>query len=253
MSTVRVKTDLRCGACVRSIGPLLDAEPGVERWQADVSTPDKVLTVEGDGVTAGRVGEILGTKGYRVLGELATEAPARPVATPDAGQTKASYYPLVLILLYLLGAVGLAEAASGGFDGMRAMARFMAGFFLVFSFFKLLNLRAFADAYATYDVVAARWRAWGYAYPFIELTLGAAYLTGFWPVTTNVVTLVVMGVGTVGVVKSLLARRKIRCACLGTVFNLPMSYVTLVEDLLMVVMAAVMLAAMAGTPAVAGH
>jgi hypothetical protein len=237
---------------VRSIGPLLDAEPGVERWQADVSTPDKVLTVEGDGVTAGRVGEVLGQKGYRVLGELPHEAPARPVA-PEASQPKTSYYPLVLILLYLLGAVGLAEAASGGFDGMRAMARFMAGFFLVFSFFKLLNLSAFADAYAGYDVVAARWRAWGFVYPFVELALGAAYLTGFRPAVTNVVTLVVMGVGTVGVVRSLLARRKIRCACLGTVFNLPMSYVTLVEDLLMVAMAAVMLATMAGTPPVVGN
>ena len=69
------------------------------------------------------------------------------------------------------------------------MSRFMAGFFLVFSFFKLLNLRAFADAYAGYDVVAARWRVWGYDYPFVELALGAAYLTGFWPVATNVVTL----------------------------------------------------------------
>ncbi len=252
MNTVRVKTDLRCGACVRSIGPLLDAEPGVARWEADVSTPDKVLTVEGNGVTAGRVGEVLGEKGYRVLGELPHETPARPAA-PDANQPKASYYPLVLILLYLLGAVGLAEAASGGVDGMRAMGRFMAGFFLVFSFFKLLNLSAFADAFAGYDVVAARWRAWGYAYPFVELALGAAYLTGFRPVVTNVVTLLVMGVGTVGVVKSLVARRKIRCACLGTVFNLPMSYVTLVEDLLMVAMAALMLATMAGTPPVVGH
>jgi hypothetical protein len=251
VNTVRVKTDLRCGACVRSIGPLLDAEPGVRRWDADVSIPDKVLTIEEDGVTADRVGEVLGRKGYRVLGELPHEAPTRPAA-PEASQTT-SYYPLVLILLYLLGAVGLAEAASGGFDAMRAMARFMAGFFLVFSFFKLLNLRAFADAYAGYDVVAARWRAWGFVYPFIELALGAAYLTGFRPVATNVVTLLVMGVGTVGVVKSLLARRKIRCACLGTVFNLPMSYVTLVEDLLMVAMAAVMLAAMAGTPTVVGH
>jgi len=53
----------------------------------------------------------------------------------------------------------------------------------------------------------------------------------------------VMGVSTVGVVQSLLARRKIRCACLGTVFNLPMSSVTLTEDLLMVGMAAAMLVA----------
>ncbi|VTS10483.1 Uncharacterized protein OS=Fibrella aestuarina BUZ 2 GN=FAES_2978 PE=4 SV=1 [Gemmata obscuriglobus UQM 2246] len=124
---------------------------------------------------------------------------------------------------------------------MRAMGRFMAGFFLVFSFFKLLNLRAFADAYAGYDVVAAKWYGYGYVYPFIELGLGVAYLGHFAPLATNVVTLVVMGVSTVGVVKALAARRKIRCACLGTVFNLPMSAVTLVEDVLMVGMAVAML------------
>ena len=124
---------------------------------------------------------------------------------------------------------------------MRAMGHFMAGFFLVFSFFKLLDLRAFADAYSTYDIVAAKWPVYGFVYPFIELALGAAYLGHFAPIATNAVTLAVMGVSSVGVVKALLAKRKIRCACLGTVFNLPMSVVTLVEDGLMLAMAAVML------------
>lgn len=243
MTTLKLKTNLRCGACVESIRPLLDAAPGVARWSADVTSPEKVLTVEGDGVSPGRVDELLRQKGYRVLEELPTAPP--PGLPPDAGPRQ-SYFPLLLILGYILGVTGLVEAASGGFDGMRAMNHFMAGFFLVFSFFKLLNLAAFADAYAGYDIVAARWRPYGFAYPFIELALGAAYLTGFQPLATNAVTLVVMGVGTVGVVKSLLARRKIRCACLGAVFNLPMSYVTLTEDLLMVAMAAVMMVATVG-------
>jgi len=240
MTTLKVKTTLRCGACVESIQPLLDAEPGVTRWAADVSTPDKVLTVEGDGVSAARVGELLRRKGYAVVGEVAADTP--PAVPAGPAEPKTSYYPLVLILLYILGVTALVEAVSGAFDWMRAMSHFMAGFFLAFSFFKLLNPTAFADAYAGYDIVAARWRAYGFAYPFIELALGAAYLTGFQPLVTNAVTLVVMGVGTVGVVRTLLARRKIRCACLGTVFNLPMSYVTLVEDVLMAGMAAVMLA-----------
>ena len=50
-----------------------------------------------------------------------------------------------------------------------------------------------------------------------------------------------MSIGTVGVVRTLLARRKIRCACLGAVFNLPMSYVTLAEDDLVAAMAEVTL------------
>lgn len=241
MTTLKVKTNLRCGACVQSIRPLLDAEPGVKHWSADVSVPDKVLTVEGDGVSVATVDGLLRQKGYQVLGEVPVEAPPRSPA-PGPAEPKTSYYPLVLILLYLLGAVGLAEVAAGGFDGMRAMTHFMAGFFLVFSFFKLLDVPAFAASYSSYDIVARRWHGYGYVYPFIELGLGAAYLADFRPVLTNIATLVVMGVSTVGVVQTLMARRKIRCACLGTVFNLPMSYVTLVEDLLMIGMAGVMLA-----------
>lgn len=242
MPTLRLKTDLRCAACVAGITPLLDAAPGVASWSADVADPDKPLTVTGS-ATAADVDALLRQKGYRVLGELPVAAPDPPVGTGEPPQT---YYPLVLILLYLLGATALAEVAAGHWDWMRAMRHFMAGFFLVFSFFKLLNLTAFADAYAGYDVAAARWRPWGFVYPFVELGLGAAYLANVWPTAVNWVTLVVMGVSTVGVVNTLLKRRAIRCACLGTVFNLPMSYVTLTEDLLMVGMAAVMLALGAG-------
>ncbi len=127
---------------------------------------------------------MLGEKGYEVVGVV----PVSAAALAD-GQTKTTYYPLVLILFYLLGAVMLAEAAAGGFDGTRAMRHFMAGFFLVFSFFKLLDVSAFASAYSNYDVVARRWFAYGYVYPFIELALGAAYLADFKPLTTNVATL----------------------------------------------------------------
>ena len=120
----------------------------------------------------------------------------------------------------------------------------MAGFFLVFSFFKLLDVSNFAMSYSSYDIVARRWLSYGYVYPFLELGFGAAYLADFQPWATNVATLVVMGISTVGVAQSLLAHRKIRCACLGAVFNLPMSAVTLIEDLLMIGMAAAMLVLM---------
>lgn len=119
----------------------------------------------------------------------------------------------------------------------------MAGFFLVFSFFKLLNLKGFAESYAMYDIIAKRWSGWGYVYAFIELLLGLAFLSGFNPLLTNAVTLVVMSVSIVGVLQSVLNKRKIKCACLGDVFNLPMSTITIIEDALMIVMSAVMLLA----------
>lgn len=121
------------------------------------------------------------------------------------------------------------------------MEHFMAGFFLIFSLFKLLDLQGFADGYSTYDIVAKQWRPWAYIYAFLELSLGVAYLTGFNPLLTNGVTFVVMSVSIVGVLQSVLNKRKIRCACLGAVFNLPMSTVTIIEDALMIGMSVYML------------
>jgi len=118
----------------------------------------------------------------------------------------------------------------------------MSGFFLVFSFFKMLDLAAFADSYAMYDIVAKKIKAWGYIYAFIELGLGLAYALNWQPQIVNIITLVVMTVSLIGVLQSVLNKRQIRCACLGAVFNLPMSTVTIVEDALMIMMSALMLA-----------
>lgn len=255
MTETKYKTNLNCGRCVAAVTPHLNGEGRIRRWSVDTKSPDKVLTVVGEGVGAETVGRLVAAAGFKVLGEVDpprdltygtgqahTQAVTPTPSSEATAEPRTSYYPIFLLFGFLMLGTGLLEAQAGAFAWPRAMARFMGGFFLTFAFFKLLDVRAFADAYAGYDVIAARWRLYGFVYPFIELLLGAAYLSGFQPTVTNAVTLVVMLVGTVGVVRTLLARRKIRCACLGAVFNLPMSYVTLAEDALMAAMAAVMLA-----------
>ena len=112
----------------------------------------------------------------------------------------------------------------------------MAGFFLVFSFFKLLNLKGFAESYAMYDVLAKKIPVWGYVYAFLELGLGISYLLNFNPIFTNAVTFIVMSISIIGVLQSVLNKKKIQCTCLGAVFNLPMSTVTIIEDALMIIM-----------------
>ena len=92
-----------------------------------------------------------------------------------------------------------------------------------------------------YDIVAAKWKNWGYVYPFVELTLGILYLLNIAPFATNFATVLILGVSSIGVIKSNIDKKKIKCACLGDVFNLPMSTVTIVEDLTMVAMALFML------------
>jgi len=239
MPTQRFTTNLRCEGCVAAIKPVLDTDPAIKSWSAEVLSPEKVITLESDHpLSLATVNILLNKAGYQAKAEV-TQPNTTPTITTSEPPT--SYFPLLLILLYLLGSVAAIEWAQGNFQFERTMRHFMAGFFLVFSFFKLLNLTAFADSYQMYDIVAKRSRLYAFAYPFIELILGLAYVINFQPRLTNAITLVVMGISTIGVLQSILNKKKIRCACLGAVFNLPMSVVTLIEDLLMVAMAAVML------------
>lgn len=156
----------------------------------------------------------------------------------------ATYKPILLIFGYITIISIISTVSSSGFNWLQGMNIFMAGFFLTFSFFKMLNLSAFAESYSMYDIVAKKIKAWGYIYAFIELALGIAYATNFEPIITNIVTLVVMTISIIGVLESVFNKRKIRCACLGAVFNLPMSTVTIIEDALMIAMSGVMLVMM---------
>jgi cation transport ATPase len=152
-----------------------------------------------------------------------------------------TYRPLLLILAYLITGSLLIQVSQHGISSVHwheTMRYFMAGFFLVFSFFKLLDIKAFADAYASYDLLAKRWHGWGLIYPYVELALGLAYLANWHPLLTNWTTLIVMGFSAIGVIQAVLNKRSIRCACLGIIFKLPMSTVTIIEDVGMVAMAA---------------
>lgn len=156
-----------------------------------------------------------------------------------AEQTKswfATYKPIFIIFFYitLTSSVVVYGYQLNSHDWMNL---FMAQFFLVFSFFKMLDLKNFAYSYSMYDIVAMKIKLYGFIYPFIELFLGISYLIQFNPIFTNTATIIVMGVSSIGVIKSVLNKQKIRCACLGAVFNLPMSTVTIIEDLLMIAMA----------------
>ena len=92
-----------------------------------------------------------------------------------------------------------------------------------------------------YDIVAKKFPNWGYIYAFIELIIGIAFLINFNRLITSSITFLVMSISIVGVLQTVLDKKTIKCACLGNVFNLPMSTVTIVEDGMMIIMSAVML------------
>lgn len=118
---------------------------------------------------------------------------------------------------------------------------FMGVFFLVFASFKLVGYKMFSMMFAGYDVVAKRFPLYAHLYPFIELALGIAYLTNFAPSIRDASTVLIMGVGSIGVIQEIRKRSGIHCACLGNVIKLPLSTVSLVEDVGMGLMALAML------------
>ena len=152
-----------------------------------------------------------------------------------------TYKPILLIFGYVTAISLMVSWQANAINFMVFMRIFMAGFFLTFSFFKMLNLKAFAESYAMYDIVAKKFRAWGYIYAFTELGLGLSFALNLSPVIVNWFTLIVMTISILGVLESVLNKKKIQCACLGAVFNLPMSTVTIVEDAIMIAMSAAML------------
>lgn len=230
---------MHCRGCTEKITRALLAVPGVASASVTLDPPLAVVET-GEHIpyrilsdAAGRAG------GYRL--EPRDESTAAHPAESRGRATMASLTPLVVVIFYIVGGVLLRAAISGDSSLMTLMSNFMGGFFIVFSLFKLLDLKGFAAGYATYDVLGRRSHVYALAYPFLELGLGVSYLLGAWPLATNAVTFALMTVGSIGVMEALRARRAIQCACLGTALKLPMTKVTLVEDLAMGLMALVMI------------
>lgn len=160
-----------------------------------------------------------------------------PAEVPVSSDPLKTYYPLIILSAYLLLSALAGAWGHERFHWDTVMRLFMGGFFIAFSFFKMLDLKGFADAYRGYDIVAKKVPIYGFVYPFIEFILGLAYLANWQPVWINLITAIVMAISLAGVLRAVFSKRVIKCACLGTVFNLPMSTVTIVEDFLMLVMA----------------
>ncbi len=138
---------------------------------------------------------------------------------------------VVVVLTLVFNAVCPPEAPAP------VMRNFMGSFFLVFGLLKTIKLKAFAKAYKEYDLLAMRSDLYARSYPFIELALAAAFLLNFEILITSWITFVIMLVSAIGVYIKLRKKEEVPCACLGTVFKLPMTWVTLIEDLLMAGMA----------------
>lgn len=232
-------TGMTCGNCVAKAKSKLLMLGDVSEAEVQLEAPQATITMQKH-IPVSLLQDALNKAGNYTITE-ADGGMHHAIPAEGPGSWLNTYKPILLIGAYITGITLLIEAVRGSFHWHMWMPNFMAGFFLVFSFFKLLNLKGFAESYSSYDIIAKKWLGWGYVYAFIELGLGIAFLLNFNPLITNAVTFVVMSISIIGVLQSVLNKREIQCACLGAVFNLPMSTVTIIEDALMIVMSGVMI------------
>lgn len=148
-------------------------------------------------------------------------------------------FPLFLIFGYISVASVLLNR--NPFDTEGFMLDFMGLFYIVFSFFKMLDLKGFPDSFRMYDPLAKKLPIYAMVYPFIETALGLFFLLRFEIEIALIATIVILGITTVGVTKVLFDKKSIQCACLGTALKLPMTKATFIENSIMIVMAIAML------------
>lgn len=235
-------TGMTCSSCQQEVQSLLSAIPGIKKVSVDLASGKAEIEMDKH-VSTNTFQIALKDHPKYQLAEY-TELPVAKVFTVEEEPAKSwfvTYKPLLLLFGYIIVISLITAKVTTVFNLWVFMRIFMAGFFIAFSFFKLLDLTGFADSYSMYDIVAKKFRFWGYTYPFVELFLGFAFVLDFEPLIMNFITLVVMAVSIIGVLQSVFNKRKIKCACLGSVFNLPMSTVTIIEDSIMIVMSIAMI------------
>ena len=142
--------------------------------------------------------------------------------------------PLFIILFYISTTSILLNYKNWNLT--YAMYDFMGLFYVVFSFFKILDLKGFTMSFRMYDPFAKKTSLYAWIYPFIEVLLGLMFLVRIETKTALILTIIVLGITSIGVAQTLINKRSIQCACLGTTLKLPMTEATLIENSIMIIM-----------------
>ena len=107
---------------------------------------------------------------------------------------------------------------------------------------KLKDVESFATMFLNYDLFAQRWVRYSYVYPFAEALAGILMMAGALMWLSIPVALFIGTVGAVSVFKAVyIDKRELKCACVGGDSNVPLGFVSLTENLMMVGMAIWML------------
>ena len=238
MTHIYTITGMTCNNCKASVEAALQALDDVQNVSIDLETSKATISMSKH-ISIKTFQNVLSSK-YSIS-EL-KESNAFNSGSTETKVEESDFkqlFPLFLIFTYIIGASVLLNRNPWSIESF--MLDFMGLFYIVFSFFKLLDLKGFPQSFKMYDPLAKSIPAYGWIYPFIELTLGLLFLMRIEITLALIITLVILGITTFGVTKTLLSKKSIQCACLGTALKLPMTKATFIENSIMIIMAVVML------------
>ena len=166
-----------------------------------------------------------------------------------------SYRPVIaLFAMTLLMALAASFAVYGTPFTLRAGEWFIAFSMAILALLKLQNVESFATMFLNYDLLAKRWVPYSYIYPFAEGLAGILMIAGALTWLSVPIALVIGTIGAVSVFKAVyLDRRELKCACVGGSSNVPLGFVSLTENLMMIGMALWMALGAFGLLPVVGH
>jgi cation transport ATPase len=232
---------MTCGSCkasvensLRDIDDVSDVEVNLENQEATITMDKHIDIVELQKSLASKY-----TITQKEIKNVFTSTQSSSFEIEKEKSKLQQLKPLLLIIFYIASASVLLHYKNWSWSEF--MLDFMGLFYIVFSFFKMLDLKGFPESFRMYDPLAKRVPFYGKVYPFIETALGLMFLMRFEINIALIITLIVLGITTIGVTKTLLDKKSIRCACLGTALKLPMTEATFIENAIMIVMATLML------------
>ena len=231
-STIKI-SGMTCSGCVQTVTNAFESVKNVIK--ANVSLENETATIEiKNNIRIEDLQKSLPEK-YKIKEEIKVQS----LRNSKTATYLTELYPLFLILFYITIS-SVIMSWNKTLDDF--MMDFMGLFFIVFSFFKFLDYKNFPRSFSMYDPIAKNIPLYGWIYPFIETFLGIMFLFRIQIFLSLVSTIIFLGVTTIGVVKVLVNKKEIQCACLGTAIKLPMTIATLIENGIMIIMAIITIA-----------
>ena len=230
-STIKI-SGMTCNSCKSTLESKLSSLDGVYDVQVDLTNSEAIIYSKNP-ISFSLISDSLPSK-YNVVTNGHVQ---------DNEIIKSSKIKQLKPLFIIFGYISITSILLNFKDWnlTNAMLDFMGLFYIIFSFFKIIDIKGFSTSFRMYDPLAKKITIYGYIYPFIEILLGLMFLIRIEVNIALLITIVILGITSAGVTQTLLDKRSINCACLGTTLKLPMTEATFIENAIMIIMAIVLL------------